>query len=305
MDGTIRSFKSGLAEPWALIAGQPPYLNPVQKESVLGKTVYLPYGAIESEPAFPATNIGQEKVRKVFDKAKQYPGLRGVMGNNQLMLLQFPRTYYFFATAWDEEYEKHPEPDVMLDLAELLYPDHKQLIADSFLALRETDSDRINATLASLEKMVQSGDGGRPGAIGRLLFPDHLAVARNLQMQLEIRSARQALLKALRGKPDISESARLVENYFDKLLAWNKETGWDKMININIWPHPIYEDGKDFKEAMARLKLVVANGAPYTSYAQVNAFFDGISKDLLQKYGQDSVMVGCIEPLKLAVIQSQ
>ena len=27
MDGTIRSFKSGLAEPWALIAGQPPYLE--------------------------------------------------------------------------------------------------------------------------------------------------------------------------------------------------------------------------------------------------------------------------------------
>ncbi len=106
MDGTIRSFKSGLAEPWALIAGQPPYLNPVQKESVLGKTVYLPYGAIESEPAFPATNVGQEKVRKVFDKAKQYPGLRGVMGNNQLMLLQFPRTYYFFANGLGQRVRK-------------------------------------------------------------------------------------------------------------------------------------------------------------------------------------------------------
>src|SRR5580700_843905 len=153
--------------------------------------------------------------------------------------------------------------------------------------------------------MVQSGEGGRPGAIGRLLFPDHLAVARNPQMQLEIRSARQSLLKALRGKPDIGESARLVSNYFEKLLAWNKETGWDKMININIWPHPIYEEGKDLTETMARLKLVIANGAPYTSYAQANAFFDGIRKDLLQKYGQDSVMVGCIEPFKLAVIQSQ
>ena len=305
MDETIRAFKRNLAEPWALIAGQPPYLDPVQKESVLDKTVYLPYGAIESEPAFPATNVGQESVRKVFDKANQYPGLRGVMGNNQLMLLQFPRTYYFFATAWDKEYEKHPELGVMLDLAQQLYPDHRQLIADAFLALRETDSQRINAVLADLAKMVNSGDGGLPGAIGRLLFPDHLEVARNLQMQLEIRSARQSLLKALRGKPDIGESARLVENYFDKLLAWNKETGWDKMIDINIWPHPIYEEGKDLTEAMARLKLVIANGAPYTSYAQVNTFFDEISKDLLQKYGQDSVMVGCIEPLKLAVIQSQ
>ncbi len=88
-----------------------------RREGVLGKTVYLPYGAIESEPAFPATNVGQESVRKVFDKAGQYPGLRGVMGNNQLMLLQFPRTYYFFETAWNSEYEKRPEADVMLDLA--------------------------------------------------------------------------------------------------------------------------------------------------------------------------------------------
>ena len=305
MDESIRNFKSNLVEPWYLIAGQPPYLDPVQKESVLGKTVYLPYGAIEHEPAFPATNLGQDSVRKVFDKAAQYPGLRGVMGNNQLMLLQFPRTYYFFATAWDREYQKRPEEKVMLDLAQQLYPDHEQLIAESFLALRETDSDRIMATLTRLEKMVQDGNAGRPGAIGRLLFPDPLAVARNLQMQLEIRSARQSLLKSLRGKPDVQECARLLENYFDKLLAWNKETGWNKMIDITVWPRPIYESGKDLTQAMYRLKQILAQGAPYTSYAKVNMFFDRIAKNLLQKYGEDSVMVGCIEPLKLAVLDSQ
>ena len=62
-----------------------------------------------------------------------------------------------------------------------------------------------------------------------------LIVARTLQMQLEIRLARQNLLKALQGKPDIKECARLVEDYFDKLLAWNKETGWEKTIDIAIW----------------------------------------------------------------------
>ena len=304
MGDTIRNFKSNLAEPWDLIAGQSPYLPMVQKEDVLGKTVYLRYGAIESEPTFPATNVGQESIQEVFDKASLYPGLRGVMGNNQLMLLQFPRTFYFFETAWNNDYEKRPEPEVMLDLAAQLYPDHKQLIADSFLTLRETDSERIAATLTRLEEMVQKG-AGRPGALGRLLFPDSLAVARNLQMQLEIRAARQSLLQALRGKPDVNESARLVEAYFDKLLAWNQETGWDKMIDITVWPAPIYEEGKDLNEALARLKQVLAQGSPYTSYAQVDDFFTGISKNLLRKYGQNSVMVGCIEPFKLAVIQSQ
>jgi len=305
MGETIRNFKQNLTEPWDLIAGQAPYLPVVQSEDVSKKTVYLPYGAIESEPAFPATNLGQESVKKVFDKASQYPGLRGVMGNNQLMLLQLPRTYYFFQTAWDKNYEARPEDKVMADLAGQLYPDHQQLIADSFLALRDTDSDRINATLARLKEMLRQGNAGRPGAIGRLLFPDSLTVARNLQMQLEIRAARQALLKALRGKPDVGECSKLVENYFDKLLAWNKETGWDKMIDITVWPQPIYEDGKDLEEGMYRLKQILAQGAPYTSYAQVSAFFSGIGNQLLQKYGQNSVMVGCIEPLKLAVIQSQ
>jgi hypothetical protein len=305
MGETIRNFKSNLAEPWGLIAGQPPYLSIVQKEDVLGKTVYLPYGAIESEPAFPATNLGQESVRKVFDKAEKYPGLRGVMGNNQLMLLQFPRTFYFYATAWDKTYEDRPEKDAMLDLAAQLYPEQKKLIADSFLALRETDSDQIATTLANLEKMIQQNHAGRPGAIGRLLFPDALAVAKNLQMQLEIRAARQAFLKALRGKPDVSECSKLLENYFDKLLAWNKETGWDKMIDITVWTSPIYEEGKDLTEANYHLKQILAQGAPYTSYARIDAFFDPIAKDLVKKYGQDSVMVGCIEPFKLAVMQGQ
>ena len=202
MGETIRNFKNNLQEPWALIAGQPPYLEPVQKESVTGKTVYLPYGAIESEPAFPATNLGLEPVRKVFDKAAQYPGLRGVMGNNQLMLLQFPRTFYFYAAAWDYEYGKRSQEEMLQELSEQLYPEHKTLIADSFLALREVDPEHISATLTGLEKLVHSA-AGRPGSIGRHLFPDRLAVARNLRFQLGIRLARQSLLKALRGTPDV------------------------------------------------------------------------------------------------------
>lgn len=77
------------------------------------------------------------------------------------------------------------------------------------------------------------------------------------------------------------------------------------MIDITVWPSPIYEEGKDLSEALDRLKQILAQGAPYTSYAQVSSFFDAIRKDLLPKYGENSVMIGCIEPFKLAVIQSQ
>jgi hypothetical protein len=304
MADTIRNFKENLPEPWELISGNAAFLKSSQKESVLNKTTYLQYGAIEMEPAFPSTNLGQESIREVFDKAAKYPELKGVMGNNELMQLQFPRTFYFFNTAWDREYEQRPEPEVLLDLAGELYPDHKQLIAESYMDLRENDPVKIDAALARLEKMIQGGSALRPGPIGRFLFPDQLVVARNLRFQLQIRSARQSLVKALEGKPSVEESARLVENYFDKLLAWNQETGWDKMIDITIWRTPIYEEGKDLREATNQLKEVLAQGKPYTSYAQIDDFFGTISKKLLQKYGRDSVMIGCIEPFKLAMIQN-
>lgn len=85
--------------------------------------------------------------------------------------------------------------------------------------------------------------------------------------------------------------------------------------------HPVIIHGSsrlisaDFPgSAVARLKGQF-NGKIETLFAQacgadINAdplrggFFDGISKDLVPKYGQEAVMVGCIEPLKLAVIRS-
>jgi hypothetical protein len=227
------------------------------------------------------------------------------MGNNELMLLQFPRSYYFMNSLWDASFRKRGEREVMQELAKDIYPDYQDTITDAFLALQEEDPEKIGVMLSPLQELLQAGNAVRAGALGRFLFPDRLIVARNLKMQLEIRLARQHLLKALQGKPDINECARLVEDYFDKLLAWNKETGWEKTINIGIWTLPIYQGGKDLTEAMSRLKQILGAGMPYTRYSQVNSFFDPIAKHLLKKYGEESVMIGCIEPFKLAVAQTQ
>ena len=113
MQDTIRNFRANLAEPWELISGLSPYLESAKAESSLDRTVYLQYGAIEMEPAFPATNLGLKSVRDVFDTVERYPGLKGVMGNNELMLLQLPRTFYFFETAWHLPSKTRTEPDVL------------------------------------------------------------------------------------------------------------------------------------------------------------------------------------------------
>lgn len=305
MADTIRNFKEHLPEPWELIAGSAAFLRSSQEESTLSKTVYLQYGAIEEEPAFPSTNLGLKPVRDVLDVAAEYPKLKGVMGNNELMLLQFPRTYYFFASSWDTKYKGMPEEDVLRELAGQLYPEQMELIAESFLALRDEDPDKIAATLARLDGLLRQGGAVRAGVLGRHLFPDQLAVAKTLRAQLGIRLARQSLLKALRDKPSVGKCESLVQDYFDKLLAWNQETGWDKMLDISIWTAPIYDQDKELTEAMSRLKQVLGDGAPYTSYRQINDFFDHIANTLLNKYGQNSVMIGCVEPFKLAVVQTQ
>ena len=134
MQGTIRNFRTSLAEPWELISGMSKYLESAKAESSLDKTVYLQYGAIEMEPAFPATNLGLQSVREVFDTVERYPGLKGVMGNNELMLLQLPRTFYFFETAWHLPSKTRTEADVLGDLAGRLYPDQAPLIAQAYRA---------------------------------------------------------------------------------------------------------------------------------------------------------------------------
>jgi hypothetical protein len=304
MQETIRAFRKDLPEPWSLIAGFSPYLGSAQREDALGKTVFLPYGAIEYEPAFPLTNLSVEPVRNALGVLDNYPGTSGLMGNNMTALLQLPRTYFFLSTAWDYGYRKKSQRDVLLELSENLYPDHRDLIADAFAALEETDPQKINAVLQPLEALVSRRQLGRPGFMGREIFPDPPQVAKDLVFQLKIRVARQRLEAGLYSRTTKAQFAKLVEEYLDVLLAWDKQTGWNRLIKIGIWRAPIYSADKRFNEGLSNLKKVIGNGAAVTSYANVSAFFDPMSRRLIQKYGEDAVMIGCIEPLKLAVIQA-
>ncbi|HWR17734.1 MAG TPA: hypothetical protein VN577_23090 [Terriglobales bacterium] len=305
MADTIRNFKNNLPGPWEVVAGMTPYLESARREAALKSTVYLPYGAIESEPAFPATNMGFESLREVLAIQQTYPELRGWMGNNELLLLQFPRSFYFMNTLWDSSYRNKSESEVLDDVARLLYPDHKELIAASFLALRQKDPRTIGLLIARLEGLMRSVGKPRVGAVGRFLFPDPHIVIKSLKMQLEIRVARELLIEGVRDGAKIDNAGKLVEDYFDKMLAWNKETGWEKTIDINIWRSPLFERDRDLNEALVRLKQVIGAGKPYTNYEQIESFFEPIEGRLLAKYSKNSVMIGCVEPFKLAVAQSQ
>ncbi|MGH9644727.1 MAG: hypothetical protein ACRD3Q_20170 [Terriglobales bacterium] len=305
MEETIRAFKNGLPEPWELIAGMAAYLKAAKQESVLAKTIFLPYGEIEMEPAFPATNMGFDSLRKVLQLRTQYPGLQGWMGNNELMLLQFPRSFYFMSSLWDSGFAAQSEGDVVQELSRLLDPDHAQEVSAAFLALEQKDPGAIRAALDGVSPLADSAKAVNSGVIGRFLFGPTGMFMRDLQMQLEIRLARQSLIAALHGHPQATQCAELLEDYFDKILAWNQKTGWYKTIEIGIWNTPLYEDGADLAEIRSRMKQLLGGGSPHTSYAQIDSFFAPITRRLQQKYDYDSVMLGCVEPFKLAIAQSQ
>ena len=53
----IHSLRDNLPEPWGLINGTVKYLPLLCNENLLGRTVFLPYGAVEREPSYPQTNV--------------------------------------------------------------------------------------------------------------------------------------------------------------------------------------------------------------------------------------------------------
>ena len=158
--------------------------------------------------------------------------------------------------------------------------------------------------MSRLHDLVSQGNMGPLGILGRKLFPDHLVEAKSLVFQLKIRWARQQLMQSLIGQPTRRECEKLVGDYLDALLAWSDETGWKGSVIIGIWRGTMYQSDKAFAESLSILKRVLGGDSDTTSYAAIASFFDTISKRLLGKYGEDEVMMSCVEPLKLAVIQA-
>ena len=190
---TLDLLRQGLSEPWWLVNGRFEFLPVCRQAGVLDKTVLLPYGVIEGEPAYPATNVGIDGIRTAFETMAACPELAGVMGNVQTPLLQFPHVHYYLSSAWDIDYSKRSEEQVLLDVAGCLYPEHAECVAGAYLALKSTDPDEIRTQADRLDSLVQQDSLGRLGVLGRKLFPDHRIVAQLLVLQLRLRAAQERL----------------------------------------------------------------------------------------------------------------
>ena len=293
----LRALKEGLPQPlWFLTGVFPDNLPMCRDQGVIGQTVYLPYGTIEFEPAYPRTTVRIDTIRNMYKGPDaRSPDIAGVMGNVQTPLLQFPNLYYFTSAWCDSDYLDRSEKDVMLELAGHLYPDHRQLLADCYLALKESDPAKVSTAAERLNDVLRDDKLGRLGLFNRKLFPDHRVVARSLHLQLRLLAARQCLLQCVTPSTSKAECARLLSDYFDAYLAWDTAHGWHAIwgwTGEKSWP--LGANGPPTAIAKALRRVLVTD-------EDVNECFEQVAAGLSGKHDATIVEQGCIAPMKKAV----
>jgi len=301
---SIRGMKKELPEPWWLITGLREYLPACAAEGVLGKTVYLPYGMIEGEPARPDSQIDFPRQREYLDEAGRYPGLAGLMGNVQTPLLQFPHVNHFLNTVRDYEYRKRTPREFLYDLAVYIYPEHADLLVDCWMALAPGGRAHAGNLARRLERLIEKNRLGRPGVLGRKLFPSQRQIVEDLVIQLKLWAAFENLRQKTtrRGKRD--HCAGAVEAFLDAALMWDCRHGWSaywkKLGNPwTLWPthDPAYP--------AVVLGLRKALGGVAINETVVAVFLAPIGGRLARRYDPWIVAQCALVPLHQAIMDAK
>ena len=295
---TLQAVKQGLPEPLWLISGQfPEYLPMCRDEGLIAKTLYLPYGVIEREPAYPGTNVQIDDIRNTFRSPDaRFPGLAGVMGNVQTPLLQFPNLFYFTSAMCDADYLNRSEKDVMLELAGHLYPAHRSLLADCYLAMKELDAAKIEALADRLDGAIRGDKLGQPGVFGRKLFPDCRIVAQSVVLQLRLRAAQERLMTGISLATSRAECENLLSRFLDAYLAWDNAHGWHRLWGWQAYELPTLTTDPRFAATCRKLRQTLGNKS------EVEAAFNQVAKTISAKYEAEMVQQGCVAPFKKAVL---
>ena len=290
---TLRSLKQALPEPLWLLCHQAEWLPMCRDEDMIERTLYFPYGYIELEPSYPMTNVQIDSIRSIFDaRTNKIPEPTGVMGNVQTPLLQFPDVYYFTSAMFDVRYRRQAERDVLFDLAGYLYPEHRQLVADCYMAMKEPDPAKIDPLVDRLDGIVRENRLGVAGVFGRKLFPDQRIVAQSLVLQLRLRSTLEKLVANVTLRTPKADCEKLVSDYFDASLAWDTAHGWYELWGSRWSPQ--------FDPRL--MSLCTRMNANLGGKPGIEAMFDKLTRSLCAKYKEEVVLASCITPWKNAVL---
>lgn len=294
----LRSLKQGFPDSLWLISGQfPEYLPMCREEGFGSRTVLLPYGTIEFEPAYPHTTVQVDAIRDMFNGPDaQSPGLPGFMGNMQTPLLQFPNMFFFTSVLSDFNYRNRSEKDVLWDLAGCLFPNHRQLLVDCYLALKKSDPQQITRCADKLDRILQANALGSSGLFARKLFPAPRFAVTSLLLQLRLRAAQERLVLGATAVMPRAQCEKLITDYLNAYLAWDTAHGWHE-----LWGWSQYPLG-DFPSDARYSALVRTLGKNLKSKSELDACFENIAQAVSASYNTKIVQEGAITPLKQAVL---
>jgi hypothetical protein len=200
----------------------------------------------------------------------------------QTPLLQFPHMYYFTSCAWDLKYRKTASKDVLTELAGLLYPDQRELVAQCFAALSESDADRAQLLANRLEGEMHADRLGRLGVFGRKLFPDSRIVADSLVLQLRLRGAADKLM-TVSASTSKEECASRIRDCLDASIAWGNANGWPAYWGARKNPLESISAHTGYAELPRNL------AACLKTKESVTTCFNDVSNELGKKYDANLV----------------
>lgn len=248
---TLTLLKDRLAEPWSVTATVPEHFQAIQQLHLEHKRLFLPYGAIEVEPAFPLTNFDAPRITGAFEAVKAPASPLPCLGNSQTHCLQLPGAYLFAhiargGTAETADWEA---------FADGLLPGLGGPIADAWRAINEPPARQKRAGKA-IRGLI--GKAHRQGRYGGLLFGDPDRFLADLADNLELRAALagfKAAADAIGPDDPVSGTtaarARLAEA-MEILIPYQKRLGF-----VDAYYGPFYDN---FNVPLAKLKDPAIDG---------------------------------------------
>jgi hypothetical protein len=213
-----------------------PFWNTVSNETHLkiasdfnriDRSVYFPYGAIEGEPSFPLTKISFDLIKERFRLIAGYPEIAGVMGNAQTPLVQFPNIHFFSALCWNPENANRPAKEALLDLSRRIYPDSAEMIAEGWYQLSLNEPASCRSSAEALERQLAQKRLGRPGVVGKYLFPNGETLIQDLIPTLRMHAfALDALRQLGNAPPEPSSLAEAISGYLSQGAILQQNNGF-------------------------------------------------------------------------------
>lgn len=211
---TVALLAKQRCEPWGVAVRLPNFADPI---GMGDRVMAFPYGAIESEPSFPLTLFGQERVLS----GAQHPGQRGILGNTQTPCMQLPNTFAFARVAQGQSVERSD----YVRFANDLLPGRGEAIVAAWEALQGEDVTQIKNVIIQLEMMHR--EPVTVGALSGLLFGDGSRFIDDLVRQLRMAASAHALNAAVDAEPrDPARIRQALREFVAAAESWQNQHGY-------------------------------------------------------------------------------